>query len=47
MPYLEYHNIFGPHSGIGEKMPAEELGAVLKGPDKWLTTIRHAALPGA
>ena len=47
VPYLAHHNLFRPHSGIGEKTPAEELGVILKGPDKWLTAIRHAALPGA
>ena len=26
VPYLAYHNLFRPHSGIGEKTPAEELG---------------------
>ena len=44
--YLAYYNLFRPHSGMGEKTPAEALGVILKGPDKWLTAIRHAALLG-
>ena len=31
---------------MGGKTPAEALGVILKGPDKWLTAIRHAALSG-
>ena len=44
--YLAYYNLFGPHSGMGGKTPAEAPGVILKGPDKWLTAIRHAALLG-
>ena len=44
--YLAYYDLFGPHSGMGGKTPAEALGVILKGPDKWLTAIRHAALLG-
>ena len=42
--HLAYYNLFRPHSGIGGRTPAEALGVVLAGPDKWLTAIRHAAL---
>lgn len=45
--YLAFYNLFRPHSGLGGKTPAEALGVVLEGPDKWLTAIRHAALLGA
>ena len=42
--YLAYYNLFRPHSGMGGKTPTEALGIILKGPDKWLTAIRHAVL---
>lgn len=42
--YLAYYDLFRPHSGMGGKTPAEALYIILKGPDKWLTAIRHAAL---
>lgn len=41
---LVYYNLFRPHSGMGGKTPTEALGIILKGPDKWLTAIRHAVL---
>ncbi len=44
--YLAYYNLFRPNSGLGGKTPAEALGVILKGPDRWLTAIRHAALLG-
>ena len=47
VPYLAYYNPFRPNSGISGKTPAEAPGVILKGPDKWLTAIRHAALLGA
>ncbi len=40
--YLAYYNPFRPHSGMGGRTPAEALGIILKGPDKWLTAIRPA-----
>ncbi len=46
VPYLAYYNLFRSHSGMGGKTPAEALGIILKGPDIWLTAIRHAALLG-
>ena len=46
MLYLVCYNLFGSHSGMGGKTPAEALDVILKGPDKWLTAIRHAALLG-
>ena len=42
--FLAYYNLFRPHSGIGGKTPAEALGVIIEGPNKWLTAIRHAAL---
>ena len=44
--YLAYYDLFGPNSGMGGKTPAEALGVILKGPNRWLTAIRHAALLG-
>lgn len=44
--YPAYYNLFWPHSGMGGKIPAVVLDIMLIGPDKWLTTIRHAALSG-
>ena len=42
--FLAYYNFFRPHLGIEGKTPAEAIGVVLKGTDKWLTAIRYAAL---
>ena len=42
--FLAYYNLFRPHLGIGKKTPAEAIGVVLTGTNKWLTAIRHAAL---
>ena len=42
--FLAYCNLFRPHSGMGGKTPAEALGVIIEGPNKWPTAIRHAAL---
>ena len=42
--FLAYYNLFRPHSGMGGKTPAEALGVIIEGPNKWLAAIRHAAL---
>lgn len=41
---LAHYNLFRPHSGISGRTPAEALGVVLEGPDRWLTAIRHTVL---
>ena len=42
--FLAYYDLFRPHLGIDKKTPAEAIGVIIKGTDKWLTAIRHAAL---
>ena len=42
--YLAYYNLFRPHSGIDGKTPAEAMGVIVGGVNKWLTAIRYAAL---
>ena len=44
MLYLACYNLFWPHSGINERTPAEAMGVVVGGVNRWLTAIRYAAL---
>lgn len=42
--FLAYYNLFRPHSGIDKKTPAEYLGIVIEGHNKWKTAIQYAVL---
>ena len=42
-----HHNFFRPHSGIGNRTPAEAAGIVIRGGDKRITFIQNAAMSAA
>ena len=37
-----HYNYIKPHSGIGNRTPAEAAGIDIRGADRWLTLIQNA-----
>ncbi len=40
---VTYYNFLRPHAGLDGKTPAEKLGILVRGPDKWATLLACAA----
>ena len=42
--FVSFYNFIRPHSGIGNRTPAEVIGIKVEGPDKWSTLLAFASV---